>query len=82
MRFLGACVGTALAVVAAGVGGAGCHAGAGTLSGAGGEGTLSGAGGRPVGGRGGGSVILGVTAGVGPTATGVGGVLRATAAGP
>jgi hypothetical protein len=54
---LGVCVGGALAVVAAGVGGVGCHAGTGTLTGEGGAGTLSGAGGRRAGG--GGSVILG-----------------------
>jgi hypothetical protein len=71
MRFLGACVGTALVAAVAGVGGAGCHAGAGTLTGEGGAGTLSGAGGRPVGGGGGASVVLGV-AGAGP-ATGVAG---------
>jgi hypothetical protein len=61
---LGVCVGVALAVVAAGVGGVGCHAGAGTLTGEGGAGTLSGAGGRPVGGRGG-PVVTG-TGGSGP----------------
>src|SRR3982751_4580651 len=66
---LGVCVGVALAVVAAGVGGVGCHAGAGTLTGEGGAGTLSGAGGRPVGG--GGSVVTGA-GGVG-AATGVAG---------
>ena len=72
MKSLGVCVGGALAVVAAGVGGVGCHAGTGTLTGEGGGGTLSGAGGRPVGsGSGGASVILGF-AGAG-LATGTGG---------
>lgn len=65
MRFLGACVGIGVAVVA------GCHTG-GTLTGAGGAGTLSGIGGRASSGSGGGtSVVLGI--GGGGPATGTGG---------
>src|SRR5262252_6762451 len=70
MRSLGVCVGTVVALAAAGASGAGCHTG-GMLTGAGGGGTLSGIGGRAAGGQGGASIFVG-SGGVGP-ATGAAG---------